>query len=499
MPTPTSIRWLLAAIVCQSPVDAQSVLMTVTGLNPMPVGDLNGDGTRDVALFNSAGTSLVGVPSGTVIASLPTPGLVIDCGDVDGDGRDDIAFAETFDRFEIRSGISGTLLHSFQVAPGWENRDWIGFPGDVTGDGRSDFLVADPQATVGTMLAAGRLDLVDGATLAVVRSDFGTSPGQMLGAHWVVGDLDRDGRKDYVLPDLALQAVSARSVLTGQTLFVVPPVGTTAYDVGDIDADAFPDFTLVVYFKGWGIGGTVHSGANGAALFTYWRAFSGPTTGYGRVQPIGDSDGDGYDDLIVHGGPNWLTEILLSRTQTIISLPPNLLFRGSAGDVNGDGYPDGWFSNFNSSQILSLRPAGVTPLGSGCPDANGIVPRIGVGPGPRLGTQCWINLSDADPALPHAALGLGYSSQQWNGTPLPFSLGFVGLPACTWYASVSASPQLATSGVSGGRRHASYALQIANSPSLLGAIAYGQWLVFDVGSGGLTGSVTRAVRLQVVP
>jgi len=75
-----------------------------------------------------------------------------------------------------------------------------------------------------------------------------------------------------------------------------------------------------------------------------------------------------------------------------------------------------------------------TPSGSGCP---------GVGGGPTLRNRVpWLPIGgrtfalDLGP-LPSgiAAISIGLSDQQWNGNPLPFDLGAIGMPGCTLHVS----------------------------------------------------------------
>jgi hypothetical protein len=344
------------------------------------------------------------------------------------------------------------------------------------------------------------MDVVDGVTGAVVRSDLGSVTGDHLGRHRVLGDMDGDGVRDYLL--ISAAGSWFRSGQTGQTLFTMPTYMPWDYwDVGDLDGDGRDDFAERAPSGGHGaqgVAGRVASGLNGATMLSFYFSFV-TWTGYSSVGSCGDLDGDGYGDLTMFGGDHNL--VRSGRTQATLLRYDHAAgsLGGSAGDFDGDGFQDVWVSRPSALQIHSGRPPGVTPSGSGCPDATGVVPRLGISIGPRLGKQMRVNLSAASANCAAAVLALGFSDQQWSGMPLPADLGFLGLPGCVWRVAGDTLPLVATSGPAGDSRNASYPLDVPSNPGLLGLVLFAQWIVFDTSPGALTGSVTKAVRLQVVP
>jgi len=69
-----------------------------------------------------------------------------------------------------------------------------------------------------------------------------------------------------------------------------------------------------------------------------------------------------------------------------------------------------------------------TGFGSGCPGSAG-EPWHAASGAPEIGEQVVFTLTGARPASP-AVLMLGASNAQWNGVPLPLTLGFLGAPVC---------------------------------------------------------------------
>ncbi len=70
-----------------------------------------------------------------------------------------------------------------------------------------------------------------------------------------------------------------------------------------------------------------------------------------------------------------------------------------------------------------------TIFGTGCPGPSGIPPAIGITGLPVAGQQFSIDLSAAPSSAP-AVLLFGVSDRFWNGQPLPFHLGVIGVPGC---------------------------------------------------------------------
>lgn len=479
------------------------------------IGDVDADGVRDVAIRRYA-TGVVDVFSlrtgalhMQMAAAQPFLWRILPktAGDVDGDGHDDVLyFTADMNNYyvQVASGWTGSILFTSPGRPGGWGYSGLG---DVNGDGKSEMLLGDPEATVGSAWAAGRVDLIDGASGQVLRSHLGTYSGQNLAAPFSVGDLDTDRIEDYVVRAWGgeLWGYSGR---TGQQLFYFAPstysFGEYVKKVGDFNADGYGDFAVydrgsypfVTYEQVF-----VFGGPSATQLWNRitWIQNPGPLV-FGRPTGwIGDLDGDGHDDLASLGGAvvsgrsgNFLVETMWGG---LIESP---------GDVNLDGVPDLLSYGYAQPGVVELRllsglPPGTASIGTPCPDPTGIDPVIGIGTGARLGRTMTVNLSKANQNLLLAVLGMGFSDQQWNSVPLPIDLTPYGMPGCQWYIAADAALWMPTVGLNGTRHHAQHPIPVPQANSLLGTQIFFQWLVLDQNPVGALGSVTRAMRATIVP
>jgi hypothetical protein len=520
--------WMAVAVLALATTSVAQIGVLRQWPNPISVsaalvGDLDQDGVRDLALLEQGTLRLYSTRASTLLATYPLAASnwlvrgVANAGDVNGDGRDDLIVAvDGATTAEVRVLATPTGAPLF-VRGGYplSSALWECFArlDDLDGDGRAEFLVGDPFATVGGLTNAGRLDVIDGATLAVVRSHFGTAQDEGLGRVTTVGDLDGDGIRDYLLPRPGW--LTAHSGASGQPLFQAATTNQVGalMDIGDVDADGFDEFAFydpAHYHGATSSSFTVISGPSGAVHWSHayllgWHSY------YLVSGRIGDIDGDGHADLCMAGSQSsWgiRTTLLSGRDRRILFESPVAMgeFVGSPGDVNGDGFADFWVftdgpnpPSTRALQVISGAPIGVVVTGPGCPDATGVVPTLGIGVGARLGRTLSINLSGAHPGTTAAVLGLGYSQSSWSGVPLPLDLGALGLPGCAWRVSSDASLLIPSVPLVGGRRRSTYEIPVPNNPQLLGLDVFCQWVTCDPATWPLGAAVTRAVRTRVAP
>ena len=298
-----------------------------------------------------------------------------------------------------------TVLRTFTGESAGDFFGWVTADvGDIDGDGVHDVVVGAPQNSAGGA-GAGRVTVFSGATgatLLTLTGASGDSLGETVGA---AGDVDGDGVPDVLAGGPGLgeaQATGMARVYSGRTGAVLHTfigatpadhLGTALVGLGDVDGDGKGDF--LVGARGAGGSGvlTLHSGADGHALYTLAGTAAGDAFGT-AAGAVGDLDADGVPDFAVSAtgaGPNGHGEVTVrsGKTGALLrgGLTPDsnaselgLLFVGGAGDVNGDGVPDVYatdyeagnnrgkayvYSGATGDRLLTLTGAGSEGLGIG--------------------------------------------------------------------------------------------------------------------------------------
>lgn len=355
-------------------------------------GDVNGDGRNDVvaavgysanadwafrlAVFaQQADGRLAAAPTWLATradyACRPTSVAV---GDVDGDGRQDVVVAQTGCGIEVfKQGTDG-VLHSSGLLP--SPQSYMLRLADFNGDGRLDLLAAGwSDSVVRLWLQSSTGTLVDAGTPAANHAGWG---------HLAVGDLDGDGRTDFVVTSgqgaygqsvaVVLQQAGggfAPAVYLGSAPGVMP--GGVA--VGDVDGDGRAE--LLVSFDGhvgvWRYGG-------GGMV----RAADLATAGGAGPIALADINGDGRRDMLVaHTGGAGLG-VFLQQAAGLLSAEatypgyapwgvPDAL---AVSDISGDGRPDAVLVN----AVVVQRQVETFAQGVRPKDAKALLQRLPGGP-----------------------------------------------------------------------------------------------------------------------
>jgi hypothetical protein len=302
-----------------------------TGNGPAAIalGDVNGDGSPDLATANyneNTVSVLLNNRDGTLharqdYATAFSP-RALALGDLNGDGNADLVTANLWDNSVsvLLSNADGTLQakQDYETA----SRPLDVALGDLNGDGRLDIAVAADNANAVSVFRNSG----DGSFEA--RQDYETGAGPDSVA---IADMNADGRPDLITANGEAATVSVL-MNGGDGSFAAGPEyelnagGYPSLAVGDLNGDGTPDFAVT---DGNGLSVFLSRRDGGFAPRRLYRW-------YGSRVAIADLNGDGSRDLAT--GASYL----LNRGDG--SFEPGVDLGGgdsiAVGDLNGDGRLD---------------------------------------------------------------------------------------------------------------------------------------------------------------
>jgi hypothetical protein len=328
-----------------------------TGTQPrsVAIGDVNGDGRPDLAVANYIsstvsvllGTGTGGFGAKTDFATGTQPYSVA-IGDVSGDGRPDLAVANAAS--STVSVLLGTGAGGFgaktDFATGTSPRSVA--IGDVSGDGRPDLAVAnDASSTVSVLLG-------NGAGGFGAKTDFATGSAPYSVA---IGDVSGDGRPDLVVANLASSTVSVLLGTGAGGFGAKTDFATGSFPIsvaiGDVSVDGRPDLA-VANANSNTVSVLLGNGAGGFGAKTDFATGSSPYS-----VAIGDLNGDSKPDLAVANFSDNTVSALLgtgaggfgAKTDFATGTEP---YSVAIGDLNGNGRPDLAVANVGANTVSVL-------------------------------------------------------------------------------------------------------------------------------------------------
>jgi hypothetical protein len=314
------------------------------------LGDFNGDGIPDlVGNSNSDLLLQIGVGDGTFlppVTALSAAGYLAAIGDFNGDGHLDVLMNSGSLTVYLGDGAGNFAAATSSVY--LSNIGSIAV-GDFNGDGALDVLVTSAYVSPGSISVF--LGNGDGSFQPPLTQTAGDSVGTPL-----VGDFDRDGKPDLVLPDSYSNTVE---ILIGNgdgTFRRAPDVfigaDPTSLVAADFNGDGQLDLAAIVNGgsdPSWSISILL---GYGDGLFQAVRAVAPIVSNAVRIA-VGDIDGDGSVDLGIAGYDyysgygNFPSKFLVLRGAGDGTFSPGASFILGPGvgsvllsDLNGDGNLD---------------------------------------------------------------------------------------------------------------------------------------------------------------
>lgn len=289
-------------------------------------------------------------------------------GDFDGDGRPELMVgARDYSGGESREGrveLYRNEANSFQSAPFWkyepdDSYDQVGSAiaaADVNGDGYDDVVAGAPGANRVLVFFGG-----PGGLSFISQVIAGPVPGYSGETVANAGDTNGDGYEDVLVGDPNPGTRRAYLYLGSSDGLGIQPAWSldvgqygsqnvrSVSSAGDVNGDGYADLLVGATKSAWLFSG----GPLGAATNASWTVstYSGSTLGV-IVGSAGDTDGDGFDDVLVGMPESWNGEARLFRGSAI-GLEPDPVWSelgdsssrfgwslGGVGDINGDGLAD---------------------------------------------------------------------------------------------------------------------------------------------------------------
>ncbi len=342
---------------------------TGAGVNQNALADVDGDGKIDLLIAERTNnqlsifrnTSTTGTPSFAPSISITglTEAIAVAFGDVDSDGKPDIAVANYFNNLlSVFKNLStpGTITLGTGVnfsIPSFSHDVSIS---DMDGDGKQDLVITSSLNGLGVLRNTGSPGVINSSTFAGIVN-FATGSNAYP---FSLGDIDGDGKLDAVVPNANTYTVSLlrNTSIPGTVSFApqviltiaagspTPGYGSGYADLGDIDGDGKLDLTVT---SNTVLTVSLYRNTSSPGSFSFDPKFDIISSGEVSTPALNDLDGDGKIDLVIDRGTaefgiykntSSSGSINASSFQSPVVIPRSASFINLLGDVDGDGRND---------------------------------------------------------------------------------------------------------------------------------------------------------------
>jgi len=315
---------------------------------------------------------------------------VVSVNDLDGDGKPDLVLLHVNNNTLSvlrNTSVKGAInANSFaaQVDFATGKAPASMAVGDLDGDGKPDVAVVN--SADGTISVFRNTSTIGSISFAPAVT-FAERPGT---GEVVIGDMDGDGKPDLVLvssvhiqgqdpsADVITIAVCRNTSVKGSIAAGSFAPGVAIFSsqggtvkIGDLDGDGKPDIVMdlfyygeVAIFRNTSTAGIINSNSF-AAPFYFSTRNNQPEIVFPFSVSIGDMDGDGKPDLVVVNSDSQYANIAIFRSTSVIgsiSFAPQVDFPTNAGyptvaaigDLDGDGRPDIAFIRYIDEDTITV-------------------------------------------------------------------------------------------------------------------------------------------------
>ncbi|MEI6882413.1 MAG: FG-GAP-like repeat-containing protein, partial [Bacteroidota bacterium] len=332
------------------------------------IGDLDGDGKPDLAIARTNSISILrntcvlgGINfASTVDFNIGQNPNSLDIGDIDGDGKQDIAITYGSSISIMRNNSNIGVLNFISTYAIANNAYSIEI-NDMDGDGKPDLVVGDiNNGIVSLYLNNGSKGLISFANKIDISIGFPCA--------FVVGDIDGDRKPDIVVVNSGvsiLRNTSSIGVLSfvAQVGFSIGLNPSALIALGDIDADGRLDLGVANYNNNT-VSVLRNTSSIGSVSFTTKVDFP---TGMGPSSvAFGDINGDGKLDLtITNSSSNSNSVSVLCNIGSLnainfatkVDFGTSLIPRSTEiGDIDGDGKPELVITGDASIAVMRNNP-----------------------------------------------------------------------------------------------------------------------------------------------